>query len=488
MDIPGIRYRIIRHLPAYLLKFGSVDLEGFGRFRLQGHSAYIDHVSSLIYPPYYDVGFESGSYAGSSDYVNYLSKRLGLDDALISDVMGSFIDSIKHQIENFEPVTLEGMGIFLKTAESQVTFESDESNWGRSAIAELAVAFKPVPHMLEASQESSDITEQVPIVPISEVGTDKSEVSDVVADDDDGWDKDWDELIDENLDEDAIDSVEEEVTLDGSITSDKIVEHIDNQNFDASDEIAATDPIPVPIPVTDPERMEESTVAAQDNTRVAEPIAVVDVEIVNKKRHRWLLPLMFFLVLLIVPLSWYLLTKDKNSVASNDRPIEVPDQRLNQSPTIDKSETDPQTAQTPVTENEIDKEPVEDKAASETPASEEPTTPPVTKPETTAPDKPEPNPEARKPIDRPNTNRPIESATPVIGAGSCVIIVGAYGEGNNMRTMMNKLEAKGYKVYVDSARSLSRVGVYSACDQGDLNQNLSYLKQNIEPTSWILNN
>ena len=149
VDIPGIKHRIIKHLPAYLLRHGSVDIHGLGRFRLHSKGSRIDYAASKVFPPFYDISFEPGQYGYAREYVSYLSKRLGLDDALISDVMSGYTASLQQSIEQQETIMLEGLGSIGRDHEHRWYFKSDQNYWGEAAVADLAIAFEPVPRLKE---------------------------------------------------------------------------------------------------------------------------------------------------------------------------------------------------------------------------------------------------------------------------------------------------------------------------------------------------
>lgn len=68
----------------------------------------------------------------------------------------------------------------------------------------------------------------------------------------------------------------------------------------------------------------------------------------------------------------------------------------------------------------------------------------------------------------------------------CVIIVGAFSKASNIRSMKQKLSDLGYDVYTQEYRGLTRVGLYSACIEEDLDSILAVCRENIESASWIL--
>lgn len=70
-------------------------------------------------------------------------------------------------------------------------------------------------------------------------------------------------------------------------------------------------------------------------------------------------------------------------------------------------------------------------------------------------------------------------------SGDCIIIVGAFGSTANVSKMLGKIERLGMIGYQDSQLSrLTRVGVKANCNS--VNESLQQVKNQIEPTAWIL--
>ena len=78
-----------------------------------------------------------------------------------------------------------------------------------------------------------------------------------------------------------------------------------------------------------------------------------------------------------------------------------------------------------------------------------------------------------------------ESVINSLNSGDCIIIVGAFGNINNVSKMLRKIEKLGMTGYQDSQLSrLTRVGVKAECNS--INQSLQLVKNKIEPSAWIL--
>jgi cell division septation protein DedD len=446
VDIPGIRHRIIKHLPAYLLKYGSVDLAGLGRFRLDPRTSFIDYNLLLVYPPYYDVVFEENQYSGAYDYVSYLSRRLGLDDALIAEVMSAYTNSLRERLANDKVAAVDGLGRIIHTQEKRLVFESDKQFWGQDAVANLAISFKPVPRIKE-------MAEKQPVTPVEEI------LSQTVIPGEEDFLELKEELFEEEWDENMVDA-------------DILIESEDEEVLEeTADQMITAPPLNV-----------GATHVPAGHTRVDETLFVPAGGKVatpdQSKNHRFIVPLMVLLLLLAIPLFWYLTRGDGETTSDADE-IEVPQSRLNQNPK--EAIVDPQQkieSNQERLESAIPTQPEDVKSISQ---NEEEQAEIVEENKESV--KTNPTNDADIPS---KSNKPAES-TAGITAGDCVIIVGAFGEGPNMRKMMNRLEAKGFKVYVDSTRSLSRVGVYSTCRSVELKENLSIIQSDIEPKSWILN-
>ncbi len=456
LDIPGIRYRIIKHLPAYLLKFGSVDLRQVGRFRLVGHNASIDYNAAVVYPPYYDVAFEAHLDDNAEDYIHYLSQRLGLDDALIAEVMSTYTNVVRQSLDNLEPVSLEGLGILIKTSQADTNFESDEAYWGKSAVAELAVAFTPVPHLKDqATKQQISSLDKEPIVPEAfdlerHLEFDKNEVEEV------NLEEDWQISEDDKL------VSEIEFVADVSESTDDEMKDLIEDDDTSSALVSPAVPIEV-----------EAQTAAE-STRV-EPRSIDHEADTIRPRPRYVLPLLIALLCLVIPLTYYLLEKNNNVSTELDR-TDVPVDRVNKSPIESEGTTYPVEETTTVSQDDSDRGLDENK---EVEASKEEHLP---EDRLASSEQENTKDQKIKTIDNSNSGN-----TSSVVPGKCVIIVGAFGQGPNMRKMMSKLESKGYSVYVDSARSLSRVGVYSECGPSELQSNLRTIQSQIEPKSWVLN-
>ena len=464
MDIPGIKYRIIKHLPAYLLKFGFVDLEGLGRFKLDAHTSYIDYAASQIYPPYYDVVFDQGQFSQMNDYVAYLSRRLGLDDSLIAEVMSVYTSSIKQQLEYRETVNLEGLGTMLMGEDARFNFESDEAYWGKSAIEDLAVSFNPVPRLKDQFEKQSTTTMEDDLVAVAGL----TENDEIVEEDVELLEQQWEDEITVE-EEQEIPPVE---ALVGESTS-PIVEEIELTNDTIEEERNAEPPYAIE------EKIESVKV---DNTAVSPNVAVeapADQYEESKTKHKTILPIMLGLLLLAIPLFWYLVNSRSGQEQANGLNKEIPAERLNQQPgAVETNEEELASDEieriTNIAEEEIrvENSKIETASAeSSEPAIEEEAAENILK----------------KPSDNHLINKELSANDKSITSGECVIIVGAYGANANMHQMMKKLEAKGFKVYVDSTRALSRVGAYSTCENDELQRNLSIIKSDIESSSWILN-
>lgn len=460
MDIPGIRYRVIKHLPAYLLKYGAVDLYQIGRFRLAGHSSTIDHGNALIYPPYYDVSYEPGMGENASEYIQYLSKRLGLDDALVNEVMVEYVTSLRTQLDNAEPVKLEGLGILIRKPDFTVNFESDEAYWGRSAVAELAVAFTPVPRMKDLSKKEEPAIEEVvsPVVQVDEIDrgdvmeqetpvVEETPLDDSAEPDEKALEAMWDEEVAEGVLEPAAVSV--------------------NDLFKEQTDLPRE-------PMPEPEATSKNTsafVAAQDNTRV--DTSIISETVSSQQRsngNRLALPILIGLLLLAVPISYYLFSKKSTSGQQTTERIGVPADRVNQAPTS-KAPTEETAVIEDSTEEEVTVDEKKKKSVDETPES-------VSEHQVSKPQKDD--------GDKQQIVSNLKQDNVSYASGDCVIVVGAFGSGPNREKMIQKLETKGYRVYVDSARSLSRVGVYASCNRSELQGQLSQIKSEIEASSWIL--
>ena len=182
---------------------------------------------------------------------------------------------------------------------------------------------------------------------------------------------------------------------------------------------------------------------------------------------------MLLLLLVAIPLLWYLIRNgnDVQGQKEADR-IEVPENRLNQNPTIAESGKNAENVSplAPADETITGTEEVEQPIVSTD----------QTKDETES--------ISEINVDSKNQkNNTLDPSSSTISSGECIIIVGAFGQGANMNSMIEKLRSSGYSVYVDSARTLSRVGVFSSCNQPDLNRHLDILQRDVEPNSWILN-
>lgn len=459
MDIPGIRYRVVKHLPAYLLKYGSVDLMGIGRFRLVGHSSTIDYASSLVYPPYYDVTYEPNADDGAKDYVQYLSKRLGLDDSLVNEVMRDYTAALKVQLDNFEPVTLEGLGILIKSREFDTNFESDEAYWGRSAVAELAVSFTPVLRLKNTSEEEKrrdEANESVmkDVATVSSIGDDiiaSEKSSEVVEPDELNLETDWEEDI-----------VEAEVET----TAESEVPVSMNELFaQQNDSTQKKESNPVMLP---PKEVHQS--AAQDNTVISsEHVMKSDIPQARErnKGNRLALPILIGLLMLALPVSWYLFTNQGHEKSDQTTEVSVPPERLNQDPSSTKDSSSPAI----------------DEVADPTEAD--------LKTQAETDEKNNQNEIEGKKKQRESTahnNQKTSEKNTVVSSetGECIIVVGAFAQGPNRYKMVNRLESKGYRVYVDSARRLARVGIYAPCNKTSLANELSRLQTEVESSSWVL--
>ena len=450
LDIPGIKHRIVKYLPAYLLKFGYVELEGLGRFKLEAHASFIDHAAARIYPPYYDVSFEQGQYSQQNIYVAYLSQRLGLDDALIAEVMSTYTESIRQQLNHEESVSVEGLGTLLVRGTSNLIFDSDDAFWGMSAIKDLSVSFTPVPRLKDqvTKQQPSTLVNELPVIDQAPEIL-ETPAKDVIA-------EDWETALAEEVEQEVFENEARDVK---AVV--EVEEHVSGIQEDVHDQ-----------PLM-PTATEAYSVAA-DHTRTELPPVIAADAVVNHEkentRHRFIVPVMLGLLFLIaIPLFFYLTDRDEKSATQSS--MDIPKERLNQNP------QDAVMGSAELGEN----------AKKESTTSPSATVTEEVKEELESKSQELLNEKVENNDSKQQNNSVISSNNRIITSGECVIIVGAFNENANMRQMMSKLEAKGFRVYVDSTRSLSRVGAYSACQSEELNRNLSIIKSDIEPSSWILN-
>lgn len=66
----------------------------------------------------------------------------------------------------------------------------------------------------------------------------------------------------------------------------------------------------------------------------------------------------------------------------------------------------------------------------------------------------------------------------------CVLVLGAFGNGDNVTRMRADLEARGFSVYTQAKGTLTRVGIYLPCESGDRSVDLG--RQAMDSGAWLL--
>ena len=84
-----------------------------------------------------------------------------------------------------------------------------------------------------------------------------------------------------------------------------------------------------------------------------------------------------------------------------------------------------------------------------------------------------------------NSSKSPEETGKAVEDQHCVVIVGAFGNQNNVNRMKEKLESRFDNIHFSKAGSLTRVGVYSSCSKTALKEVLHICRTEFESGSWI---
>lgn len=79
-----------------------------------------------------------------------------------------------------------------------------------------------------------------------------------------------------------------------------------------------------------------------------------------------------------------------------------------------------------------------------------------------------------------------ENALDTPNPESCVIVSGSFSSSSNVNRMTEIIQSHGYPVYKEGVGDLVRVGAIVNCNPGELEAHLSYIRENIEQASWLL--
>lgn len=94
-------------------------------------------------------------------------------------------------------------------------------------------------------------------------------------------------------------------------------------------------------------------------------------------------------------------------------------------------------------------------------------------------------------IDQPTTAEFVAPANaneaPIVDVRTSIIMIGAFGDADNVRRLVQKIEAAEYLPYVDQRGRLQRVGIeVSYADDAGLNAYLRDIRAQYTPSAWIL--
>ena len=459
MDLPGIKSRLVKHIPAYLLKYGSLELSGLGQFELVRQQSAIAYDTQVIYPPYYDILFDQTTTIGSGPFVSYLAERLGFDHALISDVLNSYVEGIKTELSRGEEYFVEGLGYLKSNEVGDCMFHQDSSKWGHTSVKDLGVSAVPIPvwhEEAEVEEVAEDDVVEVPVVPaIDEMKTTKDDAFLDLTDDMVGDTKPEDEVNEVDVFEDWSD----EGIDDHMSVSDHT--HIE-QDVALQSSSSMTESAP-PRVVTNSNQTHTVRSAAKDST--------------DKRSGRswWLLVPMLLLAAFLLYLLFNRTMSDQPVVLEGD----LPQERLNQSPSaeenitaeIKSSEEDEQLVSDNQPSNH-DKDPIEEEIENRQLGQNQSKS---TKDQVVG----------ESTIDKAVSESRDESPI-TYRSGSCVIIVGAFGKKSNVDKMVGALQGRGWRAYTDERPSMTRVGFYIPCTNPDRDHWLAEARQSVESKSWLL--
>ncbi len=82
-----------------------------------------------------------------------------------------------------------------------------------------------------------------------------------------------------------------------------------------------------------------------------------------------------------------------------------------------------------------------------------------------------------------NTNTPDEGIT--ADEPPCYIVVGAFGDPENVTKMVDRLQSMSYTVEEIKGRTLTKVAIRTSCDQRKLQQLLDEVRSSVNPEAWI---
>ena len=85
----------------------------------------------------------------------------------------------------------------------------------------------------------------------------------------------------------------------------------------------------------------------------------------------------------------------------------------------------------------------------------------------------------------------VEEETPAIKEQTykeCIVIVGAFSRQSNVERMKSRLMELGFDIHVSELNNMTRVGASFNSNEKNVLETLRFLRKEVEPGSWILNN
>lgn len=385
----------------------------------------------------------------------YLRDRMGLDDALIAQVLDNYVLEMKSNLANGEVQVIEGLGNIRRLSDGGLRFESDPAYWGPDSVSDMGLTATPVPRYKTSitSAIESDESLDSSIEQTTDTFVDSSKEEDIEAiipseevistQDELQWEGEYDE--NEGQEQSLVDSWTDE-----DEKSDNIAEEADEKVVLLSE--SSID--------------EHSTIDASSHTAMEEQDRPRD-------KGRSLL-LLLFLILIALALFIYLYTRsDQPSIAVNEP--EMDQTRLNQSPTNEAYERvyQDESSMTAEESQDIDEKSVENNAATEPGNATQQNEAMVAQPN------------HGTSTQSPSSQSTIHTQENYIG-GDCVVIVGAFADPANVQRMITRLKDHGWHTYEQYLGGLHRVGFYIPCRNPDRDRWLRIAQREIESKAWLL--
>jgi nucleoid DNA-binding protein len=120
---PKLVSNMVHLLYKYLIIHKQVAIPGVGVFYIDRKPAQHDVANKVFQSPVLNIDFRAGMAITDKEFFQFVSRENGIDEVEAVKSLHEFAHLLKQQVSTHKRVELPGMGVLIKNATGQVTFE-----------------------------------------------------------------------------------------------------------------------------------------------------------------------------------------------------------------------------------------------------------------------------------------------------------------------------------------------------------------------------